>query len=69
MSWQNGLPEAITSLSAHVGPFGNDRRPPERFDARDREALAFVLAELGRLRGSLRLEELDWSLEDDERGL
>lgn len=37
-AWKNGLPEAIARLREHLGG-----KPPPRFDARDKSALAFVL--------------------------
>lgn len=43
--WTNGLDEAIERMRQHV-----TAKPPVRFDARDRSALAFLIAEVERLR-------------------
>ena len=47
--WTHGLNGAIARMRDHV----QEDTPPPKFDARDREALAFLLNELSKLRQEL----------------
>lgn len=59
-AWENGLPEAIERLQAHL-----DSNKPIKFDARDRMALAYVLG----IAGDVAAEESAHRATDAFRGL